>query len=73
MIPETKLFEVSQAPVTGSVLLKLRPGETLTPRQVNGIIYLVSSSVENLKPSNITIVDTNGNILCRSRGMTAPR
>jgi flagellar biosynthesis/type III secretory pathway M-ring protein FliF/YscJ len=41
----------------------MNPGESLTPRQVNGIMYLVASSVENLKPENITIIDTNGNIL----------
>jgi flagellar M-ring protein FliF len=70
VIPETRLFEVSKAPVTASVLLKLNPGEALTPRQVNGIMYLVASSVENLKPENITIIDTNGNIL--SGGEYAP-
>ena len=70
VIPETRLFEVSKAPVTASVLLKMNPGESLTPRQVNGIMYLVASSVENLKPENITIIDTNGNIL--SGGEYAP-
>lgn len=63
VIPETKLFEAATAPVTASVLLKLKPGETLTQRQVNGIMYLVAGSVENLKPENITLVDTNGNML----------
>jgi flagellar biosynthesis/type III secretory pathway M-ring protein FliF/YscJ len=63
VIPETQLFQATVAPVTGSVLLKLKPGETLTQGQVNGIVYLVASSVENLKPANITIIDTNGNIL----------
>ncbi|MFH1710066.1 MAG: flagellar basal-body MS-ring/collar protein FliF [bacterium] len=62
VIPETKLFEVSKAPVTASVLIKMKPGETLIPKQVNGIMYLVAGSVENLKPENITIIDTNGNI-----------
>ena len=73
VIPETKLFEVSQAPVTGSVLLKLRPGETLTPKQVNGIMFLVSKSVENLKPNNIAIIDTNGNILTGAENAPAVR
>jgi flagellar biosynthesis/type III secretory pathway M-ring protein FliF/YscJ len=73
VIPETKLFEVSQAPVTGSVLLKLRPGETLSPKQVNGITYLVSRSVENLKLGNIAIIDTNGNILSGAENGPAVR
>jgi flagellar biosynthesis/type III secretory pathway M-ring protein FliF/YscJ len=63
VIPETKLFEVSTAPVTASVLLKMKAGESLTRNQVNGIVRLVAGSVENLKPQNVTIVDTNGNIL----------
>ncbi len=63
VIPETRLFEVTKAPVTASVLLKLKPGYQLTREQVSGIIHLVASSVENLKPENVTIVDIYGNIL----------
>jgi len=63
VIPETQLFEVTKAPVTASVLLKLKPGESLTAKQVNGIVYLVAGSVENLKHENVTIIDVDGNIL----------
>ncbi len=70
VIPETRLFEATTAPVTASVLLKLKPGETLSAGQVNGIVYLVANSVENLKPDNVTIIDTNGNILTGAE--TAP-
>lgn len=63
VIPETRLFEVTTAPVTASVLLRIKPGERLTGAQVNGIVHLVASSVENLKPENVTVVDINGNIL----------
>jgi flagellar M-ring protein FliF len=63
VLPETHLFEVEKAPVTASVLIKAAPGEKLLPSQVNGIIHLVASSVENLKPNNVTVVDNNGNIL----------
>jgi|GEM_PF-680706 len=66
VIPETRLFEVERAPVTASVLLRLNPGERLTGPQVNGIIYLVASSVENLKPENVTVVDIYGNIMTPS-------
>lgn len=72
VIPETKLFEVSKAPVTASVLLKMKLGETLTSRQINGIVKLVAGSVENLKPENITIIDTNGNMLTGG-GYTVPQ
>ncbi len=63
VLPETRLFEVSKAPVTAAVLLRITPGKHLRPDQVNGIIHLVASSVENLQPENVTIVDDEGNIL----------
>ena len=63
VIPETQLFQATTAPVTASVLLTLKPGETLSEGQVNAIVHLVAGSVENLKPQNVTIVDTNGDIL----------
>jgi len=63
VLPETKLFEVSKAPVTAAVLLKFSPGGRLRDEQVSGIIHLVASSVENLQPENVTIVDDQGNIL----------
>jgi len=63
VVPKTELFEVSKAPVTASVLLQLRTGRQLSREQVNGIVYLVASSVENLRPENVIIVDIYGNIL----------
>jgi flagellar M-ring protein FliF len=66
VIPETNMFQATTSPVTASVLLKMKPGEVLTQRQVNGIVHLVAGSVENLKTENITIIDTNGSILTGS-------
>jgi len=70
VLPETKLFEAVTAPATAAVLLRLTPGARIRSEQVNGIIYLVASSVENLKPENITVVDEFGNILS-NKGITA--
>ncbi len=63
VIPQTQLFEVTKVPVTASVLLQLKPGRSLTREQVNGIVRLVASSVENLRPENVTIIDVFGNML----------
>jgi flagellar M-ring protein FliF len=63
VIPKTELFAAAKAPVTASVLLQLKSGRTLTNQQVSGIVHLVASSVENLRPENVTIVDIFGNIL----------
>jgi len=63
VMPQTQLFEVAKIPVTASVLLQLKSGHLLTKYQINGIVRLVASSVENLRPENVTIVDIYGNVL----------
>ncbi|HVN66916.1 MAG TPA: flagellar basal-body MS-ring/collar protein FliF [Candidatus Sulfotelmatobacter sp.] len=63
VIPETKLFAATSAPVTAAVMLRLRPGFELATSKIRGIVYLVASSVENLQPENITVIDESGKIL----------
>lgn len=63
VIPETRLFEITKVPVTASVMLRLHPAAELSASQINGIVHLVASSVENLLPENITVVDDTGRIL----------
>lgn len=63
VVPEAKLYVDEQQQATASVLLKLKPATKLGNEQVKGIVHLVASSVEGLKPENVTVVDTNGEIL----------
>lgn len=63
VIPETQLFAATTAPVTAAVMLRLAPGVALAPEKINGIVHLVASSVENLQPENVTVVDDSGKIL----------
>jgi flagellar M-ring protein FliF len=63
VMPEERLFAEQQKETTASVVLKLRHIGGLSKSQVNGITHLVASSVEGLKPGNITIVDYDGNLL----------
>jgi flagellar M-ring protein FliF len=62
-IPEPSVFSDSEKQATASVVVKLRPGCRLGSDQVGGIVHLVSSAVEGLKPNEVTVVDTNGNML----------
>lgn len=62
-IPEDKVYSSEQQPTTASVVLKLRRGMPLTDDQTAGIVHLVSAAVEGLKPSNVTIVDSQGTVL----------
>jgi len=63
VLPEKSVFIEEEGTASASVVLDLKPFVQLTPEQVKGIIYLVSSSVENLPPENVNIIDTRGNIL----------
>jgi flagellar M-ring protein FliF len=65
-IPETSIFysdEQEQPKSTAYVMVRPKPNTKLTPAQVDGVVMLVSRSVENLDPSDVTVVDNNGNIL----------
>ncbi len=66
-LPRESLYD-DPVPPSASVLLDLRPTGGLGDRQVRGIAYMVSSAVEKLKPENVTICDTFGNVLYGSGG-----
>ena len=63
VMPEPSLFVDSQKPATAAVTLSLVPGTTLGDDQVRAIANLMSGSIEGLQAENVTIVDTNGNVL----------
>lgn len=68
VIPEERLFADQQQETTASVVLKLKHAGTLSKLQIAGITHLVASSVEGLKPSGITVVDYEGNLMSSSVG-----
>lgn len=59
------IFAEEEKPATASVVLRLHPGSTLTQRQLQGIINLVSGSVEGLRPEKVSVVDMEGGILTK--------
>ena len=61
--PEQKMFATTDKTSTASVALKLKPGYQLSHSNIAAITHLVSSSVENLKSENVTIVDSTGRLL----------
>lgn len=62
-MPKDELYSSEQEPVKASVELKLRRGAPLNDGQVGGVVHLVSSAVEGLRPENVTIIDDQGNVL----------
>lgn len=67
-IPEKSLFVQEGNRPSASVLVKLRAGRNLTPGQIQGIVHLVSSSIESLNPKDVTVVDSRGDMLTRPAG-----
>lgn len=61
--PEKSVFVKRDTLPTASVMLQLKAGQRLTAVQIRGIANLVSHSVERLTLENVTIIDSDGNIL----------
>jgi len=66
VLPKTRLFKEDQKAPTASIFLSMRGGLSLTNQQIKGITLLVARSVEGLKPDNVTIVDSHGNVLTKN-------
>ena len=62
-LPKASVFVRDQQKPTASVLLNLHSGRLLDQQQVSAIVHLVASSVPELSPKNVTIVDQAGNLL----------
>lgn len=69
--PEKSLLSSDQAPTTASVVIKEKSGGYLDAGQVKAITNLVAYSVEGLKPENVVVVDSNGNLLTNEGGSYA--
>ena len=63
VIPQESLFTSSSDQPSASVLVSLDPGSSLTAEQVQAIVHLVASSVEGLSPNDVTVADSNGDVL----------
>jgi flagellar M-ring protein FliF len=62
-IPERRLFATEQDRARASVVVSLRASQTLSKAQIQGVVHLVSSSVEGLQARDVTVVDGHGNLL----------
>lgn len=62
-IPKPSIFMREQNRPTASVLVQMLPGRVLERGQVAGIVHLVSSSVPQLAPGAVSVVDQTGTLL----------
>ncbi|MBB5984292.1 flagellar M-ring protein FliF [Sphingobium sp. B1D3A] len=53
---------------TASVMLQIASGRSLSEGQVEAIVHLVASSVPDMAPQAVSVVDQNGRLLSQSTG-----
>jgi flagellar M-ring protein FliF len=62
-LPKPSAFIRDNHPASASVLLTLYPGRQLDSSQVGAIVHLVSASVPDLDPAQVSVVDQQGTLL----------
>ncbi|QNP58945.1 flagellar basal-body MS-ring/collar protein FliF [Paenacidovorax monticola] len=65
-LPNQNGFFREQQKPSASVLLSLYPGRILDRTQIAGIVHLVASSVPELAPSAVSVLDDSGKLLSQS-------
>ncbi|MFZ3117506.1 MAG: flagellar basal-body MS-ring/collar protein FliF, partial [Variovorax sp.] len=62
-MPKPSLFVREQKKPSASVVLTLHRGRSIDEGAVSAIVHMVSSSVPELDPKSVTVVDQRGNLL----------
>ncbi|HIJ87777.1 MAG TPA: flagellar M-ring protein FliF [Desulfuromonadales bacterium] len=65
VIPEKSLFKDNEKPATASIVLKMKSNRALKDSEVQGVVHLVSSSIEGMDPEHVTVLDSRGKILSK--------
>lgn len=68
VLPQRELFSRDTKNSSASVFIGVRSGASIEKEQILSIQSLVASSVPNLKASNVSIIDSNGNLLAKGGG-----
>jgi flagellar M-ring protein FliF len=61
--PENSLFGGQEKASSATVVLRLKPGWRMSPRNIAAVLHMVAGSVEGLKPEGVVVVDGAGNLL----------
>jgi flagellar M-ring protein FliF len=65
VLPQRELFSRESRAASASVFITLRGGAQLDRSQIQGIQSLIASAVPDLKSKNVSIVDSDGNLLAQ--------
>lgn len=64
-IPKQSVFIRNRQLPSASVMVSIVPGQVLDESQVQAIVHLVASSIPELKPGKVTVVDQEGKLLSK--------
>jgi flagellar M-ring protein FliF len=67
-MPKSSVFLRDSQKPSASVMLNLHVGRTLDKSQISGIIHLIASSVPELSPQAVSVIDQQGNLLSGNNG-----
>ncbi|NYJ06335.1 flagellar basal-body MS-ring/collar protein FliF [Petropleomorpha daqingensis] len=70
-LPKDQVFVQDQGKPTASVLLDLAAGTNLSGEQISAVTNLVSSSIEGMDPKDVTVADSNGQVLSAAGQVSA--
>ena len=62
-LPDQSVFIDEPATPTASVLVAARGLDSISDSEVEAIVHLVASSVKDMKPEGVTVIDANGTVL----------
>lgn len=62
-LPEDTVFVSQKSDPTASVFVRTRPGVTLATEQVQAIVHLVSAGIQDMKPTDVAVIDASGQVL----------
>jgi len=65
VLPQRELFSRDSRPSSASVFIALNSGARISNEQISSIQHLIASAVPELKPTNVSIIDNDGNLLAR--------
>ncbi|HEX2551146.1 MAG TPA: flagellar basal-body MS-ring/collar protein FliF, partial [Nocardioidaceae bacterium] len=70
-LPKDQVFVADQGKPTASVLLDLGAGTQLSGEQISAVTNLVSSSIEGMDPKDVTVADSDGQVLSAAGQVSA--
>lgn len=62
-VPKPSAFTRAGGTASASVFVELHPGRSLSSQQVASIVHMVASSVSDMQPAAVTVVDQAGRLL----------